>query len=177
VWRLPLAWLAAIGAATVGSTYFDLVFSGLAKIHPKFVRVLFDPILVPPSIWLFVIFLGFAAAATFLTVAFLIAMPRAPAVLATLLPERWQALVTRWPICCMRSPLRFGPGIGSGTWHRAFFRLDAFHPPSGRTQIGMVHMGIVDHDRRNAGGPGFRAHHPHPAQPDAGPRKSRNISS
>jgi hypothetical protein len=58
VWRLPLAWLTAIGVATVGSTYFDLVFSGLAKIHPKFFRVLFDPILVPPSIWLFVIFLA-----------------------------------------------------------------------------------------------------------------------
>jgi hypothetical protein len=174
VWRLPLAWLAAIGVATVGSTYFDLVFSGFAKVHPNFVRVLFDPILVPPSIWLFVIFLGFSAAATFLTVAFLIAHAARAGRLGYAAAGTLAGL--SYTLADMLHA-QSAPGIGSGTWHRAFFRLDAFHPQSGRAQFGMVHMGIVDHDRRNAGGPGLRAHHPQPAQPDAGPRKSRNISS
>jgi hypothetical protein len=73
LWRLPLAWLAAICVATAGSVFLVLVFSELGSAHPNVLKLLSDMVLNIPLVWPLVIYLGFGAAAALLTPAFLIA--------------------------------------------------------------------------------------------------------
>lgn len=73
LWRVPLAWLAAICVATAGSFFFVLLFSEFGAAHPNILKLLSDIVLNMPLVWLLVVYLGFGAAAALLTPAFLIA--------------------------------------------------------------------------------------------------------